>query len=656
MKRINERMNTQCDFRSSHEIETRYAAHLLFFTVGWWFCFILYPLWYVPQPVESRSTIFFVVVIVWIVCTYLFRFLMRCSQVLDSAQDPFPADRRFFGLLFSVAFVLHLPFLNKPILAGLDTIDHAAIPAVVAHRFVYWISKTVGFSIQPVLMVLFWIAILGIVLIPSWRARLVDGGNKLSLWFVRHVKLIFVFLILLSSFYCIVLMEFAVPERFGDLSPISRYPPASKIILIPLYMILGLQEWILRVLQILMTFAGAFYLYHLIYLFAARTAARIGAIMFVFLPPIFHYGNTNMIDCGTLFFVAASFYHWVRYVEKKTADDLIMGMLFCTFGGLYKHPLVSVIPAFTLMVMIDFIFPKVGQRRYWLQPALACAIPTTAILLYMKLSAFNTDVPNELGPLTMERLLANLQAIPLGVTWPVAIAFALGFVYLAAWRYRRLFILLVCWIGVHYLLTCISMVYENVRQALPYYVGLMIGAAILLADIAPKRNEVRAMLIYLVLPAYLIWACLFMDRAQDHRVVGRPMGDRSYVNFSNWRDAYIPYDAAMKDLQTRTSPGDVIYAPMTNEPSHFYLAKYNLMDRTYIRKIWLPPLEETLENLNDFCRENECDWLMVVRGKWLYSYADVELLEQLFVSPPESFEPATVYACGNVQLGLWRIR
>ncbi len=633
----------------------RYAKLFFIFSIGWWACFVFYPLWYVPNPSSFRPYLLVVILFLWVVCTYLFRFLVRSTQVLSQEDDPLPADRSFFLTLFSVATLLHVPFLNQPILAGLDTIDHAAIPAVVAERFVKALSSFTGFPIRPIFAFISVFFIVALFYSP-FRKRVQDRFQDISTWMMHHWKRMTLFLICISGLYGAVILSTAIPERFGDLSPIFRYPPVSKLNLIPLYIVFGLHEWIGRLVQIAFTFGGAFYLYHLTRMFGTKAAAQTAAILFVFLPPLFHYGNTHMIEGGTMFFVAASFYHLIRYTEKKTAYNLIVGVLFTLFGGLYKHPLVSVVPAFTLMAVYDFVVPKKEDpRRFWLQPILACMLPSAAIILYLKLSAFNTDVPDKLSSLSLDRCLANLQAIPLGVTWPVAILFAVGFIYLAVSKYRRLFILLLCWIGVHYVLTCKTMVYQNVRQALPYYVGLIVAASIFIGDWVPKQRSVRAAVLYGIVPLYLIWACLFMDRHQNLEKVGRPMGDRSYVNFSNWQEAYIPYDQAMAYLKEHTEPGDIIYAPMTNEPSHFYLAKYDLFDRTYLRKIWLPRREQTMDNLYTYCIRQECDWLMVVRGKWLYSYADVDMLETLFTHPPDIFLPVTVFSYGETDVGLWKV-
>jgi hypothetical protein len=183
-----------------------------------------------------------------------------------------------------------------------------------------------------------------------------------------------------------------------------------------------------------------------------------------------------------------------------------------------------------------------------------------------------------------------------------------------------------------------------------------IAAALGLEALLPKRGWIRNSVAYGILPAYLVWAALFMDLNQDYRAIGRPMGDRSYINFLNWDDAYVPYDAIMNDLRERIPAEDGIYAPMVNESSHFYRAKYHLLNRRYLREIWeFPPNQQTLDNLYDYCRKQQCRWLLVPRGRWLIGFVDLNLIERLFTEPSPGFQPVKVYVYGKVQVGLWKI-
>jgi len=524
---------------------------------------------------------------------------------------------------------------------------------VLANRIVQGISNRIGIAVQPLLMIAATLFVIVLVIQKNARRSVCNGLSRVAPLAVLHLWKTIVVLALITVCYASTVMVFAIPERLGDLSPIFRYQPISKLILTPLYMVFGLHEWVGRVLQIAFTFGGAFYLYRITGLFGTQTASRAAAILYVFLPPVFHYGNTHMIEGGLLFLIIASFYHWIRYLEKSESRDLIRGTLFCTFACLYKHPAVSVIPAFAAMTAYDFLFPKPSRTRRFPWPSvIACAIPSITFLLFMKLAAFNTDTPSKVQPLNLAQ---NVKSIPLGDTLPIALLFLCGLIYVSVTKPFRRFVILFAWAGTHYLLVSLSSNADNVRQALPCHAGLIVMAALLLDGWPSRYLKIQSLFVYAVLPVFLLWACLFMDRRQDFRHVGRAMGDRSYITFSNWEESYLPYPAAVRWLQLYTAPGDTIYAPMANEPVHFYLAKYTMDDRNYDRKIWAPLPEQNLDSLLAHCRKIGAKWLVLPRGKWPYTYLDLEMIESLFSHAPPGYKPVHQVSSGREEIGILKI-
>ncbi len=627
------------------------------FQLTWWLGFLIYPLWYLPASDGVRTIACGGLFMVFGLCSYLFHTLTTWKMEWGYSPDEPCASTFFWGILFPIAFAVHLPFLPWPILAGLDTIDHAAIPAVVAHQIVKSLSSVFGFSLQPLLAAVGILIIVVLCLSPKLRNHLVEGFVKIAVWSHSHFWLTLVVLAGMTWVYAVAIFHFQPLDRFGDVDPLFRYPPLSKMFSIPLYVGFGLQEWVGRVMQIGFTFGTAVYLYRLARLYGGATAGEIAAILFVFLPPVFHYGNTTMIEGGTWFFVTATFFYWIRFVEYKAQFDLVAGTLFATLACLYKHTGVSVIPAFAFMVAYDFLFSRTSRSFRSLWPSiLACAIPSITIVLFMKLSGFNSDVPSDLQFPGWKSFVGNLYAMPQGITLPITLIFLAGWISFPWIRNGRTFVIFTGWIGAHYFLTCMSAAALNVRQALPYYLGLIVPAALFVETILGNRTWIRRCFVYGILPGFLLWACLWMDRNQDYRKIGRAMGDRSYINFSNWNSMYLPYPQTVQALKKITQPGDVIYAPMINEPVQFYLAKYDLGDRRYHRELWAKSGQQTLESLLDYCKRIQAKWLVVVRGRWLYdSYADLRWIEQLFEDPPSSFVPVQVVPLGTEQIGIWKI-
>ena len=632
-----------------------YPAQFLFLLI-WWISFLIYPLWHLPAPIKVQG----------IACVGLFAVMVICSQLLRAVcRLPFnegaipeqpPRDVSFFLILFCVVFVLHIPFLNAPILTGLDTIDHGAVPAVIAQKIVQPINHALGFSIRPILSIIALVALASLIGFSSLRKKMVEIFQRISTSAMQRYWITISIMGGLTAIMALVLIKSSILNNFDDLNPLFRYPPISKLIAIPVYICFGLHEWISRVIQIAFTFGAAIYIYFLTVLFGGKTAGRGAAILFVLLPPIFHYGNTVMIEGGTLFLVLAGFFYWIRFIEHKRRNDLILGIIFATMGCLYKHTAVCLIPGFALMTCYDTLFPRCKRTlQYFLPSVLACLIPAVTIVLYMKLSGFNSDVPSQLKLPTFDILLGNLKAMTEGITPLGAGLFLVGLIALPFVRNWRTFWILISWIAAHYFLSCMSKAAMNVRQALPYYLGLMIPAALLLEKISSKRRWMQIALVYTALPLFLIWSCLFMDRTQDHKKIGRAMGDRSYVNFSNRDSMYLPYPKTIQRLKELTKTGDVIYAPMTNEPVYFYIAKYNLGDRIYHRELWAPKTGQTIDSLMDYCRSIKANWLVVPAGRWLYADADMTWINQLFDQSPQGLVLAGIIQQGQEKIGIWEV-
>lgn len=639
---------------STLAVNTRFNARAYgLFLSSWWVCFFLYPLWYVPGSTQVRVMVFFALMLLYLGCSGVMRWLLhRPLGEAGSLQDA-KLDFRFWVILLGGTSLMHAPFSGLPILSGLDTIDHAVMPAVVADAF----RDAMDAWVPGATILLFITGVLALIATMVFRFRIVQAMDYVCALLYSRWLLTWFITSTLASLVATFLLASQVPERFGEVDALFRYPPVWKLVLTPVYFVFGLEEEWGRYALILFTYASAFYLYGIIRLFANQTAARVGAMLFVLLPPVFHYGNTHMIEGITLFFVSATLFHWLRFMQENNQADLVMGSILATLGCLTKHPVVGVIPAFALMAGIQFLLiPKTRDVWMLLRCTAASLIPAVTFQTYMELSKFNALIPSELSAPGLDRFLTNLSVIPLGITWPLAILILSGIFSLAATRTWRALWLLGCWFGAFWFLSSISSVYANVRQSLPYYIALLIPAAMFLERITNGRPIVRRVLLWGILPAYLVWACLFMDRVENHVDVGRAIGDRGYINFTTWQDMYLPYQVIVPMLMKETRPGTVIYAPNQNESVRFYIAKYSMEDRVYLRDLWATDENATLESLKQYCEQNNVSWLLLPRGKWLYPRIPDAVIEQLFVDPPPGFIPETFIQYGTVEVGLWRVR
>lgn len=627
--------------------------YILLFVLIWWGCFLLYPMWYVPNAGSIRIVFASALMVAAVAFGYAFRLLSTSNQL----TSPFPKDTLFWWILFTGIFCLHIPFLPLPVITGLDMIDHASVPALVASKIINPLSSKTGFSISFIFTPCVLLLTALFCFIPKLRQSANNKMIQISKYLCNKLWLVYTVLFMVTIGCCGLVYLKQIPDRFGDIETIFRYQPISKIILIPAYVVFGIQEWVGRVIQLIGFFAGAYFIYQTTLMFATKEAARLTAIIYLLLPPVFHYGNTHLIEGGSLFLVTASFFYWIRYFEKHNQQDLMLGSFWATMGCLYKHTNVIMIPAFAVLFVWDFLRQRTQKpyKQYGYE-ILANSIPAITFFIYMKLSSFSSDTPSQLAMPDLQRVSENILAIPQGITFTMFGLFIAGFLFVLFLK-RQFLPYMIAWVIPHFLLTVMSEAFPNVRQALPYYLALII-AGVLFLDFSIIHQKLKKYIYYGLIPCSLIWVCLFMAREHQPLVWGRAMGDRSYINFSNWDDTYVPYHIIIPDLMKRTDPDEKIFAPMGSDTSQFYIAKNQWSNHQYTRSIFTDDGMKVFSDLNRLkleCMNKKYDWLLLPRGKWLLQYEGQQTVETLFTNPPTWLRFEHTYIYGDVEVGLWKV-
>lgn len=255
--------------------------YVVSFVLIWWISFLFYPMWYIPDAGSTRLGFAAGLMVVGVVFGYAFRSLPNSEQGTEKPQQN---DLYFWGILYAGVFCLHIPFLQLPVITGLDMIDHASVPALVASKLLSPLSARLGFPVSYIfttLVILFFVLFAGV---KAVRETVLGKINTFSQYFGKRLWLLYSILIGFTIIYCGVIYFKQIPDRFGDIETLFRYQPISKIMLIPAYLIFGIHEWVGRVIQIGFFFAGAYFLYHTAFMFASKDAARLTAILYLLLP------------------------------------------------------------------------------------------------------------------------------------------------------------------------------------------------------------------------------------------------------------------------------------------------------------------------------------------------------------------------------------
>jgi len=589
------------------------VSSALLFVILWWACLILYPQWYVQGSNADRL---FAFILSWglIVCGVgLLLWLMRGvhEPFLKEPYFAYSALQRLWPV-FLLCILAHLPFLSTPIVTGLDAQEHAGVPAVLV--------SLLRDRLPIPLIVLGWLGLIGFLLICRGLIR--KGFKPWMLW------------TLFALFLAVGIAEIALLLRVGILGDprfLSRYPALGRYLFVEGYVLFGVHEWVGRMTQLILTLVGALYMYRLGVAFFSERVGVAGAMILLFLPPIFHYGNLNMLDCGTVALPVIAEFYLLRYLEESRRRDFSRALLLLTAGVLYKQVLFFMVPAAGVQWAVQRLLL---ERRIVLSEALGFVLPGATLLLYQYLSGYNSDVPSTMHIdhlWNLDFLMDPIRMLPFAFTWPILVLAIIGAILAVrnGPAARRWLLHGTLWFGVYVLCYVPWKAPENIRQALPSYPPLILFAAVAFDALVSGLPQLGRKLLWVSFQLFLLWTVLFLPRAEP-APDRRPIEDATWMNLTNRSSFFLPYDDMLKRMTDRVPPGAVVYAPMANEPSKFYLAAYGLWDRWHwLDEPWAAPSDQTLESLQTFCRDHNVSFLLLPNRRWAQLTLSQWLLDRI---------------------------
>ncbi len=615
------------------------VSSALLFLALWWSCLILYPQWYVQGTSSERLLAF---LLSWGVILgglgILFRLLRGISEPF--LKEPFfvyRALRRLWPFLV-LCFIAHLPFLSTPIATGLDAQEHAGVPAVVV--------SLAGDRLPVPLILLGWCGLAVFLLICTVFSR--NGIGIKTLWVIL---VLFVGAGAAELFFLLNAGEISDP-RF-----ISRYPALGRYLFGSAYLLFGVHEWVGRLTQVVATMVAAVYVYRLGLLFFSERVGRAGAMFLLFLPPLFHYGNLNMLDCGTVMFPLVAEFYLLRYLEESRKRDFCRALLILTAGILYKRVLFFMLPVAGAQWAAHRVLL---ERRIVWSEMLGFLLPAGTLLLYQWLSGYNSDVPSDLRFYhlwTPEYLTAPIRMLPLSFTWPILVLVLAGAILAVrnGVQGKRWFLYGTIWFVVYILCYVLWKSPENIRQALPSYPPLIVFAAIAFDRMVGNLPCERRRSIWVIVQAYLLWVVLLLPRAEP-APDRRPIEDATWMNLTNRSSFFLPYDDMIGKMADRVPQGAVIYAPMANEPSKFYLAVHGVWNRwLWLDEPWADPPVQTPKNLEHFCRENNVSYVVLPNDRWAQLTLSRWVLDWIERNETQWLQPVEKSTWGSEYLVLYEL-
>ena len=517
--------------------------------------YIFYPVWHLPLPWPAQLALlnFFILLSAAILYSPLGEVALDAS--LPELKELWPV------ILLTAAVCL--PFWLTPIPTGSDDQSHAGPAAWLVGR----LTSALGLNIR--LLPAFFLPLAAIAAAAAVKLHKKGvtlpgkGATVLALAAAGNI-------------FFLASLRFGLADAVGRFETVLRYPPLSKFLYLPAYLLLGVNEAAPRAVQFSFMVLAAIYMLRLLKLMKADPPLRLTYLLIAFFPTFFNLAISAELEAGTVFFFTASIYHFIKAAVTGEKPQFLKCAFWTAAGFFYKQLLLGLMLSFIpALAALWLVYPQ--RRADWLYALKTLAIPALVGLPFITISAAlgirSTALicSNLLDPQLMLLDLKNIYQTA-GVAVTALLAFSAA---AAVYRRRGVEPALLLYFAVsYYIMISATAAVGYIRHAQPFYIALVLFLALWAADTARSRPLAKIPLYAALLPLLIFQSVL----------AGNPFQRKTAFNY--WSNAF-PYWEAMDYLKTAGS-GLRVYAPMEVEPSHFYLAKAGLAGKITWERT-LPP-------------------------------------------------------------------
>ncbi|PJA61944.1 MAG: hypothetical protein CO162_03640 [bacterium (Candidatus Ratteibacteria) CG_4_9_14_3_um_filter_41_21] len=578
----------------------------LFFLIGYC-CYILYPLWYLPvsnrlKIVELNLLLFGI----FGLSSFFYLLIPEDKEKGDVKAPLFCLDKKcriYLLTITIVCLILHLFQINYPILTGLDSHFHTGLPALILYKLNKATLKLTNGSLSFSFFI--WLLIVFTSLFFSLFRKILFRLKRVNIFICLF------FMILLSNIYGLFLIKTGILESLGKISLLHRYPPLGKTFFFFGYCLFGIHEWVGRLIEIFFTIFGGLFLVKIISLYRKEPMMLLSAYtLYIFLPPLFNVIWLNHLEAGTLFFLLAGCYYFLRYQKAHTSKDFALTILIFSCGIMYKRLVIlSIFMILTYLFLEQLLSKKKGNIKKGMK---IVAIPFLFSLPWIFFYPAFWPSP---GTITIDaafsplKIWMNISSWQFALGKPIISLFILSlFYYLLRAKELQIRFFLILSFLYYALVAAIGFGYT--RTSLLFFPVIILAIDGFLYNISEKFKNLSKVifggLCTLILLSFIYNGLLNKER--------------HLVTLSNSRYYLLPYDKAIKYIKDYL-PDRKIYAPMICEPSHFYLAKYGIGEIVYERRIWANSESQTLDSLYKFCQKKSFYYLLFPKPEPFYNSA-----------------------------------
>ncbi|RJO59924.1 hypothetical protein C4544_07275 [candidate division WS5 bacterium] len=593
------------------------------FLLTWIVCYLIFPAWVFPSSITSRTIMFFgLMIFFFISAQFIYHWLKKYFVdkpviVYTSNYKELIRNNKGLFIVCMIFVIFHVVPISYPILNMGDEALHL--------QDGLWLYDYIDISWHRFFQIAFWWllgSIFIIVKLNKVRASFFPDvlNNKFSSYIVYFFSKRF--LSFWISALSVVYFLFTVNIQFFP--SFFRYPPLSKFLYYITYIAIGITPIGPRILELSFSILSAVYIYRTINLFSCKTAALIGASIYLFFPVVFIYARLGELACGTVFFITLISFYFIRHIKNDDNRDLVLTSYFIGIGFLYKEP---VFLMFFICVAFLILY-KIAKLDFYnikkFNILLLSLVPIIPWMIFSQLYSWRhyNIIWTNFRPFD-GKVFTFFLHFPVDISWVLFFTFLISIVYVIVSK-RNLLTLFFgfLFIGYYFFLVLdIGNYSPRLYMALYPTIAVFISQLLFrIIDRIPLKHSFR--IIYAVLIVYLISICTVPS------INAHFTSSDEFIKLKQF-----PSDEAMHWVKENVKEEETILT-LRIMSSSFYRDMYRI-DKSKMMGFWYDITEvSTPEKLKTFCNDNKITYIMfpsfsmkIKILEYLNSYQDKDFIE-----------------------------
>ncbi|MEM3101739.1 MAG: glycosyltransferase family 39 protein [Candidatus Nitrosotenuis sp.] len=607
------------------------------FYCSWVVFYLIFPAWALPISTEARAYVFFGLLAYFTASLWLMNRWFSAVYI-DKPFIVLPIDiikniksNPWLFVISCIAVILHIYPIFRPILIIGDEALHLQGGLLIYdyidvrwHRF---------FQITVWVLLAF---LLFLIIKTKNRVNL----NKLEILSEEKTKNLLKPLPIAFSIIFLITYFLLVKDIHHDLLLI-RYPPVSKFLYLFVYSAFGISHVFPRLIQLIFYLLCSIYLYRTINLFYDRETALLGAMIYLFLPVTFSYGHLGEIESGTIFFIIASSFYFLRFLKDRDNRDILLTVYLIGTGYLYKDPVFLVFPVCFLFLCYKYIKQPNLYPLSYIKILLFAPLTVIPWMIIQRLYVWR-HYTFQLSNLTSldRKILPYFSEMALNLSLVIFILLILSVIYVCFVKRSIQTIYFGFLFIIYYFFIISDMGAVSPRFSMSFYPSITIFLSLFISDIMKKIHWRHAFkLSFIVLMTYLVIISL----------------DKHSLGIESKKHQYYPSEDAMKWVKENVKDGEKILL-MRIMSANFYRVKFRI-DESRIINFWYELSEvATPERLKAFCKNNKITYIMFPYGQAYHLEGERMIIRYLKEDFPNEFMEVERFNMGGNYIFVYRLK